>query len=158
MLSNDIQTRDPGDLLKIIDEQDQEIAWLREQNRLLTHYRFGSKSEQVSPDQVPLFPLDTDQYQDCLEHPDNQATTVKSHNRKKPKRLTLAKDLLRERVPLDLDDDQKTCPCCESPLTKITDEVTEKVEYTALNVNDNVPEAAGKLLRKLARARKGNGG
>jgi len=143
MLSEEIQTRDPDDLLKIIDEQDQEITWLREQNRLLTHYRFGSKSEDVSPDQVPLFPLDTDQYKQCLEHDGNQPTTVQSHKRRKPKRLTLSKNLPRTRIPLDLEDTEKTCPCCESQLTKITDEITEKVEY--------VP--ASLLVKEFARAK-----
>ena len=129
MISSTIQTRDPDELLQIIDEQGQEIAWLREQNRLLTHYRFASKSEQVSPDQVPLFPLETDHYTRCLEHPDNQPIQVKPHARKKTKRLNLSKSLPRERVLLDLNDHEKICPCCDTPLSKITDEITEKVEY-----------------------------
>jgi len=143
MLSDEIQTRDPDDLLKIIDEQDQEIAWLREQNRLLTYHRYGSKSEQVSPDQVPLFPLDTDQYQRCLSHFDNHPTTIQAHKRRKPKRLTLSKDLPRQRVSLDLADHEKTCPCCDASLTKITDEITEKVEY--------VP--ASLVVKEFARAK-----
>jgi transposase len=138
-----IKTRDPDQLLQIIDEQYQEIHWLREQNRLLKHHRFGSSSEHVSPDQVPLFELDIDQYKTCLDNSNNETTTISSHTRRKPKRLTLSKDLPRQRVPLDLNDDQKTCPCCDSGLTKITDEITEKVEY--------VP--ASLMVKEYARAK-----
>jgi len=102
------------------------------------HRSFDGLAILAQPDQVPLFPLDTDHYQQCLTHAENLPTTVHSHKRRKPKRLTLSTDLPRTRVSLYLDDKEKTCPCCESPLTKITDEITEKVEYVpaSLMVNE----------------------
>lgn len=45
MPATDIQTRDPDQLLVIIDEQDQEIERLKEEIRLLTHKRFGASNE-----------------------------------------------------------------------------------------------------------------
>ena len=124
-----VKSRDPDVLLQIIVEQDHEIAYLQEQLKLLRHHRFGASSDKVSPDQVPLFPLDETEYATCLEESSNQPIEIKPHQRKKPKRLSLSKDLPRQRIELDLQDDEKHCPCCQAELTKITDDITEKVEY-----------------------------
>ena len=62
MISTEIQTRDPDQLLVIIDEQDDEIERLKEEIRLLRHNRFGTSKESFNALQVPLFPIEETDY------------------------------------------------------------------------------------------------
>jgi transposase len=130
MISTEIQTRDPDQLLVIIDEQDQEIEQLKEALRLLRHNRFGASQESFNALQVPLFPIDEGEYKACLEQADNDKTVVPAHQRRKPKnRVTLADHLPRERVEVDLSEEEKTCPCCQAEMTKIGEDITKTIEF-----------------------------
>jgi len=130
MISTEIQTRDPDQLLVIIDEQDQEIEQLKEALRLLRHNRFGASQESFNALQVPLFPIDEGEYKACLEQAEKDKTEVPSHQRRKPKkRVILADHLSRERVDIDLPEEEKTCPCCDTEMTKIGEDITKKVEF-----------------------------
>lgn len=130
MISTEIQTRDPDQLLVIIDEQDDEIERLKEKIRLLRHNRFGASKEPFNALQVPLFPIDEADYQACLDAEEKDKTDVPGHQRRKPKkRVVLADHLPRERVEIDLPDDDKICPCCQSETTKIGEEISKKAEY-----------------------------
>ena len=66
MPSTDIQTRDPDELLVIIDEQDQVIESWYEEIRLLKQKRFGASNEAYNTLQVPLFPVDDTEVQAFL--------------------------------------------------------------------------------------------
>ena len=109
MISTEIQSRDPDQLLVIIDEQVEEIERLKEEIRLLRHNRFGASKESFNALQVPLIPIDETEYQSCLNEAEKDKTDVPCHQRRKPKkRVVLADHLPRERVEIDLPDDEKT--------------------------------------------------
>ena len=43
--------------------------------------------------------------------------------------MVLADHLPRERVDIDLPEQEKNCPCCQEPMTKIGEDATKKVEF-----------------------------
>ncbi|MGR5144880.1 IS66 family transposase, partial [Photobacterium sp. DNB23_23_1] len=61
-----------------------------------------------------------------------EETQVTSPKTTKPrgKRKPLPKDLPRERIVLDLDEQEKQCPCCQGELHKIGEDCSEKLEFT----------------------------
>lgn len=112
MISTEIQTRDPDQLLVIIDEQGQEIEQLKEALRLLRHNRFGASQESFNALQAPLFPIDEDDYKACLDEAENDKADIPAYKRRKTKkRVILAEHLPHERVDIDLPETEKTCPC-----------------------------------------------
>ena len=119
---------DPIKLKAMVGELYKENVLLREENRLLKHYRFATKSETVNPDQLPLLTHNPADYQKELKAMD-QSIQVKSHKRKKKYRLGFGDNLPVETVILDLPEDQKTCGCCQNPLKPIGSESTKKIEY-----------------------------
>jgi len=131
MQSTEIKTRDPDQLLLIIDEQDMEIENLREEIRLLKQKRFGASNEAFNALQVPLFPVDDDgEVQALLKQADNDKQEIHGYQRRNPKkRVVLSNHLPRERVEIDLSDDEKVCPCCQATMIKIGEDVTKKVEF-----------------------------
>jgi transposase len=126
-------TNDPVKLKTIISEQQKEINLLRAQLRLLRHQRFGATCEKISPDQLPLFNTDPNEYHDALEK-ESASIEVRSHKRKPRRRLGFAEDLPVERIELDLPEEEKNCSCCHKPLTKIGEESTKQVEYIPASV------------------------
>jgi transposase len=126
-------TDDPDKLKTIISEQQKEINLLRAQLQLLRHQRFGATSEKISPDQLPLFSTDPEDYKNALEK-ESIDIEVRSHKRKPKRRLGFADNLPVERVELDLPEEEKTCSCCNTPLTKIGEESTKQVEYVPASV------------------------
>ena len=127
-------TDDPVKLKTIIHEQQKEITLLRQQLHLLRHQRFGSTSEKISPDQLPLFNTDLEEYKNALED-HSLDIQVRSHKRHPKRRLGFAENLPVERIELDLPDDEKMCSCCHKPLTKIGEESTKQVEYIPARVH-----------------------
>lgn len=125
-------TDDPVKLKTIIREQQKEIDLLRDQLRLLRHRRFAATAEKISPDQLPLFSTDTDEVQVVLD--ESVSIEVRSHKRQPKRRLGFGENLPVERVELDLPEDEKTCSCCQQPLTKIGEESTKQVEYIPASV------------------------
>lgn len=129
MSSPNVQTRGPEPLLVIIDEQQQEITWLKEQLRLMKHRRFGATHEAINALQVPLFPINEGEFQDCLDKAKHDTTTIASHPRRRPVRPLISPTMERERVEIDLSDEEKICPCCASTMTKIDEEISRKIEF-----------------------------
>jgi hypothetical protein len=117
---------DPDKLKTLVGELYKENELLREQVKLLKHYRFSSKSETINPDQLPLLNHNLDDYQNDLKSCD-QSIQIKSHRRRKKHRLGFGDNLPVEKVILDLPEDQKTCGCCNSPLKPIGSESTKKI-------------------------------
>ena len=52
-----------------------------------------------------------------------------SYTRTKPKRKPLPKDLPRETVVVDVAESDKTCACCQTPLHRIGEDTSEKLEF-----------------------------
>lgn len=126
-------TDDPVKLKTIIHEQQKEISLLRAQLKLLQHHRFGASAEKLSPDQIPLFSLSLENRRPLFEG-ESLDITVRSYLRKPKRRLGFADNLPVERIELDIADADKTCACCQSPLTRIGEESTKQVEYVPASV------------------------
>ncbi len=116
-------------LKRIIAEYEVEVRLLREQVRHLYDRLFGRKSEKSrygenSP-QLPLFDMpEPDPESEPIE-PETVAIT--SHRRRKKGRQPLPEALPRVEIVHDIDEQEKTCHC-GSPLSKIGEEVSEKLD------------------------------
>ena len=98
-----------------------------EQWRLAQQKQFGKGSE-VSPGQGELFDESENDSQEDSSHVETDSQTV-SYSRTKPKRKPLPKDLPRETVIVDLPESDKTCACCQTPLHRIGEDTSEKLEF-----------------------------
>ncbi|MBR7890325.1 IS66 family transposase [Marinomonas sp. A79] len=119
---------------KALTEKDTKIAeWeskyqlILEQWRLAQQKQFGKASE-VSPGQGDLFDeSESDSQEDYSDAElDNQ---IVSYTRTKPKRKSLPKDLPRDTVVVDLPESDKTCAGCQTPLHRIGEDTSEKLEF-----------------------------
>ncbi|VAW71648.1 hypothetical protein MNBD_GAMMA12-1148 [hydrothermal vent metagenome] len=119
-------------LLKVqIFEQQQRIDFLENQILLFRHQRFGPSSETFSPDQLSLLEnnVDDNNTLEAFNNDLNIRTVVKSHHRRKHPRIIINDDIAVERVVIDLEDHEKICVCCNSPMTHIDEDTTRQVEY-----------------------------
>ena len=114
-----------------------QVLSLQEQLNLLRHKRFGASSEKLSADQLRLF-NEAEQETDALEQTVSEETkdnvTVPEHERKKPDRKPLPKNLPREEIIYDLADDEKFCPHDGHALKAIGEERTEQLDYIPAQV------------------------
>ncbi|MDH5729145.1 MAG: IS66 family transposase, partial [Gammaproteobacteria bacterium] len=123
-----------SELKALVDELQKEVQLLREKNRLLLHRQFAAKSEQTTDDQLSLFDADTSSSEVNQNNEKNNNIVVLAHHRKKRQRLTFSDDLPKRRVEIDLDEHDKTCDCCEAPLTHIGEDITRKIEFIPAKV------------------------
>jgi transposase len=112
----------------VLAEQETEIAYLRDQIRLLTHKRFGASSERLSPEQLRLF-LESDESMETEEVERENSVSVKEHRRRKCGRRPLPASLPRIDVIHDLSDEEKICPNDGETLKKIGEETSEQLSY-----------------------------
>jgi len=119
---------------KALTEKDTKIAeWeskyqlILEQWRLAQQKQFGKGSE-VSPGQGDLFDESVNDSQEEHSDAELESQTV-SNTRTKPKRKPLPKDLPRETVIVDLTESEKVCSCCQTPLHRIGEDTSEKLEF-----------------------------
>ena len=93
-----------------IEDQAQEIAWLKEWKRLITSQRFGSRSEKIPPEQGHLFneaELDAAAFEEAALEVE---TPVPAHTRRKPGGRRPLPDFLPVEEHLhDLSDAEKVC-------------------------------------------------
>jgi len=125
---------DPETLQKIIVDL---TAQLDRTERLLRQFleaKTGSKSEQLSREQLALFAAElgvslpeTEESDDPDDEPPAGASASGSG---KPRgRKPLPGHLKRERIEHDLPDQEKHCAACEQDLRRIGEEVSERYEY-----------------------------
>ena len=120
---------DPFQLIALLKNKDNEllraqerIRVLEERERFLLKKPFGASSEKMSEDQLELF----NEAEDICDK-EEKTITVSGHERKKPGRKSLPKDLPRIRVIYDLPEDEKQCSCgCQKEC--IGEEVSEQLE------------------------------
>ena len=119
------------ELLQLLQSERRDREQL--QNRLdqLLRRLYGPRSEQRRPDQPLLFaepdlPAPSPPMPDppTLSSPPNSHAGKRGHGRRK-----LPEQLRRERVVHDLNDLEKLCPCCTAPRVKISEEVSERLDY-----------------------------
>lgn len=108
-----------------IELKDQKIQYLLEQFNLLRHKQFAASSE-ISPDQISLF---NEAEEDDIESLEDSAQLIPEHQRKRPVRKPLPKELPRETVVVDLAEEEKVCDCCGGALHEVSRETREQLEF-----------------------------
>lgn len=127
---------DPEALKAIIVEQKERyeslIEYLQERVQLLTKEIFGRSSEKRpqpdDPQQLRLF----DEAETLVEEK-SEPIAVPGYARQKPKRKPLPEYLPRMEVIHDIDDQDKICECGE-PLSRIGEEVCEKLDIVPAKI------------------------
>jgi transposase len=109
-----------------------EIASLRHQLDVLCQRLFGKKSERVDPRQLQLALEQLANEPGPVTEPvemDSGDTPVRGHTRRRPTgRRPLPAHLPRRRLEIDVADADKQC-ACGHPKTRISESVSEKLEY-----------------------------
>jgi transposase len=116
--------------------QSNRIEFLEERLRLLQNELFRRSSEKRSsgeedPRQLHLF--NEAEVTASEEEPVKEGVSVPAHTRQKPKRKPLPDHLPREEVIIDIDDKEKIC-ACGTPLSRIGEEVSEKLDIIPAKV------------------------
>jgi transposase len=133
-------------LLQVVEDKDQLLARVQHQLAQLLRYRYGQKRERIDENQLFLFaaqiiaahqkasaaahteePLTVNfgssvDTQESKENSDRQAR--RGHGRK-----SLPESLERRRVVFDLEESQRQCQHCQTPLQKIGEDVSERLEF-----------------------------
>ena len=105
----------------------QEIEQLREQLRLRQRQRFGPSSESIlHPGMKPLFEEVTKESESEQPQAPKKRIRIEGHERIVV-RKKLPDSLPREDIFCDLEDADKTCPCCHEGMVKISEKSSEKL-------------------------------
>lgn len=119
---------DPEALKKIILQLQNKVNFLEEQFLLARSKQFSASTE-ASSGQGELF-NEPESEMDAVQAPEAAPETEEIHySRQKPKRKPLPKDLPREEIIHDLQEEEKICGCCDGPLHKMGEERSEQLEY-----------------------------
>jgi transposase len=132
----------------ILQQHEQLASWQRKYDQLehrldvLLRRMFGPRSERVDPNQLPLFEMPADVTTPSSpppEAPATEASPARSKRRGHGRRQWPA-NIERRRIPLDIDEKDKTCPCCGKPRRMIGEVVTERMgfEPTRFYINQYV--------------------
>jgi len=113
----------------IIDDLRREKDEIKRKFEALLYRTYcGRRSERMDPNQLRLFMDDVVREAIVAALPPEPKVPTKKPSRRNG-RQALPEHLERERVVLDLADDEKTCPGCAAPMDRIGEEVTEQVDY-----------------------------
>jgi len=123
-------------LMSDMQDKDREILTLKCQLETLRRRIFGRKSEKIDPNQLALFEDLTRQLEEAekASSPEsaknNGQVNGNGTGRKKGHgRRPLPADLPRERIELPPAEQDLTCPCCDQDKVKISEKVTEVLDY-----------------------------
>ena len=123
-------------LLQNIERLDKEVLYHKTRNQQLIHeiaqlkrHRFAKRAESFSPDQASLLDdlIDTDIAAIEAELEILAPKSASSPARQKPKRTALPADFPRTLIHHEPENTQCTCGCA---LTRIGEDVSEKLDYT----------------------------
>lgn len=103
----------------------------------MRHARFGASSEKLNDKQTELFgelvmdeQSDVEATSDAAQSDTQQDRSADSREpKRKPRRKPLPPHLRRVETQLDLDEAEKTCPCCQGVLHRIGVDHAEKLRY-----------------------------
>ena len=129
--------------LALLAEREKAILTLREDNALLQHRlnlllraSYGPRAERFDPRQLLLFGLRVPPIE-SVPGPDSTPQARADDRPRAPRhphgRRKLPGHLPRIRIEHDLDQEQKTCPCCGGLRHKIGEEVADQLEYVPSN-------------------------
>jgi transposase len=124
-----------GQLLDSLDEQERRNRDLQHQLDWLRRQLFGRRSEKLDSKQLMLFAELLGKVEDSEQEtpePDKQASPADAATEGKKKghgRKPLPEDMPRKRVEYHPPEAERTCPCCEVPMSVMGEELTEELEY-----------------------------
>ena len=126
-------------LLEQLTNARRENAQLEHQLQQVLRRLYGRSSERIDPNQMALFAEMLQQLQ--AQQPSAQEAPVPPTAAPAPKpsnnghgRRRLPADFPRERIELDLPENEKPCPCCGKMRQRIGQEVSEKLDYVPAKV------------------------
>ncbi len=106
-------------------------ASLLEQFKLAIDRQFAKRSESLKPyDEAQGDLFNEAESEVDAASGEVEVITTTTTRKVRGKRKPLPKDLPRERIVLDLADDEKVCSCCQHTLHKIGEDSCEKLEFT----------------------------
>jgi len=126
----------------VIAQRDQSIQLLTQDNQLLRHRlaallrsSYGPRAERFDPRQLLLFGLLVPPMESVgIESPAVDSTgTSRSPNRSRHGRRKLPDHLPRLPIEHDLEESEKTCPCCGGMRQRIGQEKSEQLEHIPAN-------------------------
>jgi transposase len=118
-------------LLQAVEDKDQLLARVQHQLAQLLRYRYGQKRERINENQLFLFAV---QIIAAISSEESTADAVTSKEKKESERRghgrrSLPESLERRRVVFDLDESQRQCQHCHTPMQKIGEDVSERLEF-----------------------------
>jgi transposase len=129
-------------LLQAVEDKDQLLARVQHQLAQLLRYRYGQKRERIDENQLFLFAAQIiAASQRASTAPSSEEPAADSSSRadgeeKKEKpdrhghgRKALPESLERRRVVFDLEESQRQCLHCQTPMHKIGEDVSERLEF-----------------------------
>ena len=127
-------------LLKAVEDKDQLLARLQHQLAQLLRYRYGQKRERIDENQLFLFAAQilaasprasaaTSREDLAAADPPSRADSKEKPGCRGHGRKPLPESLERRRVVFDLKESQRQCPQCQTPLQRIGEDVSERLEY-----------------------------
>ncbi|AJQ92315.1 IS66 family transposase zinc-finger binding domain-containing protein [Gynuella sunshinyii] len=113
----------------LIEQQNERIAVLERQLRLLLRQKYQPSSEQLSEDQLALFePECVPDVQTETLTPEDDDTITATRQKRRGKRTRCDDTLARHRIEYELPESERLCGCGET-LVKIGETVTEQYEF-----------------------------
>ncbi len=129
-------------LLQAVEDKDQLLARVQHQLAQLLRYRYGQKRERIDENQLFLFAAQIiAASQRASTAPSSEEPAADSSSRadgkekkEKPERRghgrkALPESLERRRVVFDLEESQRQCGQCQTPMRKIGEDVSERLEF-----------------------------
>ncbi|MBJ7537083.1 IS66 family transposase [Marinomonas transparens] len=117
-------------LMDLVQQQNERIAVLERQLRLLLRQKYQPSSEQLSEDQLALFEPESvpDVQTDPSTLEDDDTITVRRPQKRRGKWARCDDTLARHRIEYELPESERLCGCGET-LVKIGETVTEQYEF-----------------------------
>lgn len=127
-------------LLQAVEDKDQLLARLQQQLAQLLRYRYGQKRERIDENQLFLFAAQIIAASQRAIAASNEGPAVDAsrsdskEKQEKPERRghgrkPLPESLERRRVVFDLEESQRQCQHCQTPMQKIGEDVSERLEF-----------------------------
>jgi transposase len=116
-----------------LQEKERKVASLEHRIKLLLQKIRGSRQERIDPDQLLLFSLEElQELADELEQAANEDQTVEEESEPRKQRRgrrRLPKNIQREILRHELEEQDRACPCCGELRCEIGVESSEQLEY-----------------------------
>jgi len=125
-------------LLQTVEDKDQLLARVQHQLAQLLRNRYGQKRERIDENQLFLFAAQiiaaSQRASTATSGEESTADSLTSKEKKESERRghgrrPLPKTLERQRVVFDLEESQRQCQHCQTPMQRIGEDVSERLEF-----------------------------